>query len=160
MCPGCVAGVLFSIEVTSTFFAVRNYWRGFFAATFSAFIFRVLAVWNQDEGEASTSHVEHNQKWVIIFRSRHSLLSPSLFISPLFFLSLSLSLSLLLFYLPLPLFLSSPQRQSLLSLKRVSASTSPLTCRSFQHLLSLGMFCAVASNTKSIRSKKFFSRSL
>uniref|UniRef100_A0A8C6LVZ3 Chloride voltage-gated channel 2 n=1 Tax=Nothobranchius furzeri TaxID=105023 RepID=A0A8C6LVZ3_NOTFU len=45
----CVAGVLFSIEVTSTFFAVRNYWRGFFAATFSAFIFRVLAVWNQEE---------------------------------------------------------------------------------------------------------------
>ncbi|KAF3699361.1 Chloride channel protein 2 [Channa argus] len=42
-------GVLFSIEVTSTFFAVRNYWRGFFAATFSAFIFRVLAVWNQEE---------------------------------------------------------------------------------------------------------------
>ncbi|NXE00236.1 CLCN2 protein, partial [Chaetorhynchus papuensis] len=42
-------GVLFSIEVTSTFFAVRNYWRGFFAATFSAFIFRVLAVWNKDE---------------------------------------------------------------------------------------------------------------
>uniref|UniRef100_A0A4W3HSD3 Chloride channel protein n=1 Tax=Callorhinchus milii TaxID=7868 RepID=A0A4W3HSD3_CALMI len=38
-----------SIEVTSTFFAVRNYWRGFFAATFSAFIFRVLAVWNKDE---------------------------------------------------------------------------------------------------------------
>uniref|UniRef100_H3AE58 Chloride channel, voltage-sensitive 2b n=1 Tax=Latimeria chalumnae TaxID=7897 RepID=H3AE58_LATCH len=44
-----VQGVLFSIEVTSTFFAVRNYWRGFFAATFSAFIFRVLAVWNKDE---------------------------------------------------------------------------------------------------------------
>ncbi|NXQ97541.1 CLCN1 protein, partial [Sagittarius serpentarius] len=37
-----------SIEVTSTYFAVRNYWRGFFAATFSAFIFRVLAVWNKD----------------------------------------------------------------------------------------------------------------
>nr|XP_048721415.1 chloride channel protein 2 isoform X3 [Caretta caretta] len=49
--PRCFAllGVLFSIEVTSTFFAVRNYWRGFFAATFSAFIFRVLAVWNKDE---------------------------------------------------------------------------------------------------------------
>ncbi|XP_056116734.1 chloride channel protein 2a isoform X5 [Rhinichthys klamathensis goyatoka] len=44
-----IGGVLFSIEVTSTFFAVRNYWRGFFAATFSAFIFRVLAVWNNDE---------------------------------------------------------------------------------------------------------------
>lgn len=48
--PLPAAGVLFSIEVTSTFFAVRNYWRGFFAATFSAFIFRVLAVWNKDEG--------------------------------------------------------------------------------------------------------------
>ncbi|XP_038002293.1 chloride channel protein 2 isoform X3 [Motacilla alba alba] len=47
-----IGGVLFSIEVTSTFFAVRNYWRGFFAATFSAFIFRVLAVWNKDEGAA------------------------------------------------------------------------------------------------------------
>lgn len=44
------AGVLFSIEVTSTYFAVRNYWRGFFAATFSAFVFRVLAVWNKDAG--------------------------------------------------------------------------------------------------------------
>lgn len=43
-------GVLFSIEVTSTYFAVRNYWRGFFAATFSAFVFRVLAVWNKDAG--------------------------------------------------------------------------------------------------------------
>uniref|UniRef100_A0A8C7Y534 Chloride channel, voltage-sensitive 1b n=1 Tax=Oryzias sinensis TaxID=183150 RepID=A0A8C7Y534_9TELE len=40
--------VLFSIEVTSTYFAVRNYWRGYFAATFSAFIFRVLSVWNKD----------------------------------------------------------------------------------------------------------------
>uniref|UniRef100_A0A8C1TXE7 Chloride channel, voltage-sensitive 1b n=1 Tax=Cyprinus carpio TaxID=7962 RepID=A0A8C1TXE7_CYPCA len=43
----CVC-VLFSIEVTSTYFAVRNYWRGYFAATFSAFIFRVLSVWNKD----------------------------------------------------------------------------------------------------------------
>uniref|UniRef100_A0A8C9M3T7 Chloride channel protein 1 n=1 Tax=Panthera tigris altaica TaxID=74533 RepID=A0A8C9M3T7_PANTA len=43
-----LGGVLFSIEVTSTYFAVRNYWRGFFAATFSAFVFRVLAVWKKD----------------------------------------------------------------------------------------------------------------
>lgn len=43
-------GVLFSIEVTSTYFAVRNYWRGYFAATFSAFIFRVLSVFNKDAG--------------------------------------------------------------------------------------------------------------
>lgn len=48
------AGVLFSIEVTSTYFAVRNYWRGFFAATFSAFVFRVLAVWNKDAGNRAS----------------------------------------------------------------------------------------------------------
>ncbi|KAF3839221.1 hypothetical protein F7725_017938 [Dissostichus mawsoni] len=47
-----LGGVLFSIEVTSTYFAVRNYWRGYFAATFSAFIFRVLSVWNKDAGAA------------------------------------------------------------------------------------------------------------
>lgn len=44
-------GVLFSIEVTSTYFAVRNYWRGYFAAVFSAFIFRVLSVFNKDAGK-------------------------------------------------------------------------------------------------------------
>uniref|UniRef100_A0A3Q3GQY9 Chloride channel, voltage-sensitive 1a n=1 Tax=Kryptolebias marmoratus TaxID=37003 RepID=A0A3Q3GQY9_KRYMA len=47
-CFGTPLGVLFSIEVTSTYFAVRNYWRGYFAATFSAFIFRVLSVFNKD----------------------------------------------------------------------------------------------------------------
>ncbi|XP_055369759.1 chloride channel protein 2-like [Betta splendens] len=45
-----IGGVLFSIEVTSTFFAVRNYWRGFLAATVSAFVFRLMSVWNRDEG--------------------------------------------------------------------------------------------------------------
>ena len=39
-----IGGVLFSIEVTSVFFAVRNYWRGFFAAVFGATTFRLLAV--------------------------------------------------------------------------------------------------------------------
>ncbi|NXX21389.1 CLCN1 protein, partial [Podargus strigoides] len=47
-CFGTPLGGKWLIEVTSTYFAVRNYWRGFFAATFSAFIFRVLAVWNKD----------------------------------------------------------------------------------------------------------------
>uniref|UniRef100_A0A914DH28 Chloride channel protein n=1 Tax=Acrobeloides nanus TaxID=290746 RepID=A0A914DH28_9BILA len=37
-----VGGVLFSIEVTSVYFAVRNYWRGFFAAACSATLFRIL----------------------------------------------------------------------------------------------------------------------
>lgn len=39
-----VGGVLFSIEVTTVYFAVRNYWRGFFAAVCGATIFRLLAV--------------------------------------------------------------------------------------------------------------------
>ena len=44
-------GVLFSIEVTATYFAVRNYWRGFFAAVCGALMFRLLAVFDQEEGE-------------------------------------------------------------------------------------------------------------
>lgn len=39
-----IGGVLFSIEVTASgYFAVRNYWRGFFAAVAGAFVFRLLA---------------------------------------------------------------------------------------------------------------------
>ncbi|XP_041734823.2 chloride channel protein 2-like [Coregonus clupeaformis] len=44
-----VGGLLFSIEAMSTFFAVRNYWRGFFAATVTAFMYRILAVWNREQ---------------------------------------------------------------------------------------------------------------
>lgn len=43
-----MSGVLFSIEVTTTYFAVRNYWRGFFAAVCGATFFRLLAVWFQN----------------------------------------------------------------------------------------------------------------
>ncbi|RWS27823.1 chloride channel protein 2-like protein [Leptotrombidium deliense] len=45
-----VGGVLFSIEVTSVFFAVRNYWRGFFAACCGATVWRLLGVWAHDDG--------------------------------------------------------------------------------------------------------------
>lgn len=44
-------GVLFSIEVMSPHFAVRDYWRGFFAATCGAFMFRLLAVFNSEQGK-------------------------------------------------------------------------------------------------------------
>ena len=44
-------GVLFSIEVTATYFAVRNYWRGFFAAVCGALMFRLLAVFDKEEGD-------------------------------------------------------------------------------------------------------------
>lgn len=39
-----IGGVLMSIEVTTAYFAVRNYWRGFFAAVSGATVFRLLAV--------------------------------------------------------------------------------------------------------------------
>ncbi|XP_074626066.1 chloride channel protein 2-like isoform X1 [Acropora palmata] len=44
-----IGGVLFSIEVTATYFAVRNYWRGFYAAVCGALVFRLLAVLNKEE---------------------------------------------------------------------------------------------------------------
>uniref|UniRef100_A0A7M5X152 Chloride channel protein n=2 Tax=Clytia hemisphaerica TaxID=252671 RepID=A0A7M5X152_9CNID len=44
-----IGGVLFAIEVTSTYFAVRNYWRGFFTAVCGAFMFRLLAVLDSTE---------------------------------------------------------------------------------------------------------------
>ena len=40
-----IGGVLFSIEVTSVYFAVRNYWRGFFAACCGATVWRLLTVY-------------------------------------------------------------------------------------------------------------------
>ncbi|NXJ85129.1 CLCKB protein, partial [Trogon melanurus] len=44
-----ISGVLLSIEVMSSHFAVRDYWRGFFAATCGAFMFRLLAVFNSEQ---------------------------------------------------------------------------------------------------------------
>lgn len=49
--PGSPPGVLFSVEVMSSHFSVRDYWRGFFAAACGAFMFRLLAVFNSEQGE-------------------------------------------------------------------------------------------------------------
>ncbi|KAG3282234.1 chloride voltage-gated channel Ka, transcript variant X2 [Ictidomys tridecemlineatus] len=43
------SGVLFSVEVMSSHFSVWDYWRGFFAATCGAFMFRLLAVFNSEQ---------------------------------------------------------------------------------------------------------------
>ncbi|GMR35974.1 hypothetical protein PMAYCL1PPCAC_06169, partial [Pristionchus mayeri] len=43
-----IGGVLFSIEVTSVFFAVRNYWRGFFSAACAATITRIVTTLLKD----------------------------------------------------------------------------------------------------------------
>ncbi|XP_067951537.1 chloride channel protein 2-like isoform X2 [Watersipora subatra] len=48
-----IGGVLFSIEVTSTYFAVRNYWRGFFSAVIAAILFRLCAIWANEEETVS-----------------------------------------------------------------------------------------------------------
>lgn len=50
-----IGGVLFSIEVTSVFFAVRNYWRGFFAAVCGATMFRLLFVITSNTEETITA---------------------------------------------------------------------------------------------------------
>ncbi|XP_078498669.1 chloride channel protein ClC-Kb-like [Lissotriton helveticus] len=44
-----ISGVLFSVEVMSSHFAVKDYWRGFFAATCGALVFRLLAVFNSEQ---------------------------------------------------------------------------------------------------------------
>lgn len=45
-----IGGVLFSVEVTTDFFAIRNYWRGFFSACCAATVWRLFAVWFRKEG--------------------------------------------------------------------------------------------------------------
>ncbi|XP_006145313.1 chloride channel protein ClC-Kb isoform X1 [Tupaia chinensis] len=48
------SGVLFSIEVMSSHFSVWDYWRGFFAATCGAFMFRLLAIFNSEQETITT----------------------------------------------------------------------------------------------------------
>ncbi|XP_018109373.1 chloride channel protein ClC-Kb-like isoform X2 [Xenopus laevis] len=59
-----VGGVLFSVETTATHFAVRNYWRGFFAATCAALMFRLLAVINR---EKETVAILFSTNWRVEF---------------------------------------------------------------------------------------------
>ena len=47
-------GVLFSIEVTATYFAVRNYWRGFSSAVVGALVFQLIGM-AADNGETITA---------------------------------------------------------------------------------------------------------
>ncbi|KAI0981484.1 hypothetical protein GJ496_000946 [Pomphorhynchus laevis] len=39
-----IGGVLFSIELTSNYFAIRNYWRGFYASLLGAIVFRGISL--------------------------------------------------------------------------------------------------------------------
>uniref|UniRef100_A0A914WW06 Chloride channel protein n=1 Tax=Plectus sambesii TaxID=2011161 RepID=A0A914WW06_9BILA len=55
-----VGGVLFSIEVTAVHFAVRNYWRAFFAAACSAIVFRLLRIFLQQTDTAVVAFYQTN----------------------------------------------------------------------------------------------------
>lgn len=48
-----IGGVLFSIEVATVYFAVRNYWRGFFAACCGATVWRLLGFWIKNDESIS-----------------------------------------------------------------------------------------------------------
>lgn len=50
-----IGGVLFSIEVTTVYFAVRNYWRGFFAACCGATVWRLLDFWLKNDGKLNNT---------------------------------------------------------------------------------------------------------
>ncbi|XP_037076251.1 uncharacterized protein LOC119097310 [Pollicipes pollicipes] len=53
VCYGApVGGVLFSIEATRAYFAVRNYWRGFFAAVCGTLFYKYLSQMYHGTGEA------------------------------------------------------------------------------------------------------------
>ncbi|XP_053502476.1 chloride channel protein 2-like [Ictalurus furcatus] len=41
-----IGGILYGIEVATSFFMVRCYWKSYVAATISAFVFRILPVWS------------------------------------------------------------------------------------------------------------------
>lgn len=54
-----VGGVMFSIEVTTTYFAVRNYFRGFFGAVCGATFFRLLVMWFQGSNNITVLFATH-----------------------------------------------------------------------------------------------------
>lgn len=59
-----IGGVLFSIEVTTVYFAVRNYWRGFFAACCGATVWRLLGYWmNYDESVSALFKTNFNTQY-------------------------------------------------------------------------------------------------
>lgn len=46
----CITGLMFSIEATATYFAIRNYWRSFYAAAIGTVFFRFINKWIHKEG--------------------------------------------------------------------------------------------------------------
>ncbi|NWI62964.1 CLCKB protein, partial [Todus mexicanus] len=64
-----ISGVLFSVEAMSSHFAVRDYWRGFFAASCGAFMFRLLAVFNSEQNCSLIPLLPSPENIAAIFKS-------------------------------------------------------------------------------------------
>ncbi|ALC46863.1 ClC-a, partial [Drosophila busckii] len=54
-----IGAVLFSIEVTTSYFAVRNYWRGFFGCVIGAAAVRLIAIWFQGADTVTAIYPTH-----------------------------------------------------------------------------------------------------
>ena len=54
-----IGGVLFSIEVTSTFYQVHDYWKGFFCAVCGAFMFKELSYFGQTRSKVISLFTTH-----------------------------------------------------------------------------------------------------
>ncbi|VDM37897.1 unnamed protein product [Toxocara canis] len=60
-CTFCapIGGVLFSIEVMAFYFAVRDYWRGFFAAACGSTLFSLLRIFTNSRATVTTFYQTH-----------------------------------------------------------------------------------------------------
>jgi len=60
-----VGGLLFSIEVTSTYYLISNYWRSFMAATTGALMYNIFMIARENDGRIFQVDVVTNpyQKW-------------------------------------------------------------------------------------------------
>ena len=70
-----IGGVLFSIEVTATYYMVSNLWKAFFCATWGVFVFKALAVFASVELFTETRYETVRIDHEIIFFALLGLLS-------------------------------------------------------------------------------------
>ena len=83
-----IGGVLFSIEVTASLFAVANYWRGFFAAVWSALMFRLVSCKQLRIGSFETANCSNSSaKRMVDVRAQMFRLSPH-FLPYIYFIAL------------------------------------------------------------------------
>ncbi|PAV84178.1 hypothetical protein WR25_17177 [Diploscapter pachys] len=92
-----VGGVLFSIEVTAVYFAVRNYWRGFFGAISSATFLRVLNFFKDSHGSNKGDIMSVESHYPTHFPTKNPFVPVELPIFALMGIILGLAASLFIF---------------------------------------------------------------